>query len=48
MQERDFIAINSELAAELRRFVFEKHKTTYGAIKAEAEEAIKKHIRCED
>lgn len=45
MSKRDFIAIDSVLARELREFAFEKHKTTYGTIKTETEEAIKKHIR---
>lgn len=43
--DRDFIAIDKTLAIELRKFAFEKHGTTYGAIKSEVEEAIKKHIK---
>lgn len=42
--KRGFIAISEELATELRKFAFENHGTTYGAIKKEAEKAIKKHI----
>ncbi len=44
MEKREFIAINSELASELRQYAFGKHGTTYGAIKEEAEKAIRKHI----
>lgn len=39
------LAIDEELARELREFAFVRHGTTYGAIKEETEEAIKKHIR---
>lgn len=44
MAERKHIVINSGLAEDLRRFVEKKHGFVYGAIKAEAEEAIRKHI----
>lgn len=39
------IKIDDELARELREFVFEKHGTTYGAIKLEVERAIRTHIK---
>lgn len=45
MEKRQAVPINSELMKELRRYAFEKHGTTYGAIKSEVEEAIKRHIR---
>jgi SpoVK/Ycf46/Vps4 family AAA+-type ATPase len=44
MIDRKNITIDRSLAAELKTFAEKKHGFTHGAVKAEAEEAIKKHI----
>lgn len=41
---RKCIAIDRELAQELREFAEKKHGMVYGAVKVEAETAIRKHI----
>ncbi len=41
---RKTIHINWELAEELRVFAEKKHGFLHGAVKVEAENAIKKHI----
>jgi len=38
------LKIDSELAADLRRYAFEKHGKLHGTIKREAEAAIFNHI----
>jgi len=43
--QRKMIAINYELGQELQDFAERKHGTLHGAVKVEAEVAIKKHIR---
>lgn len=44
LTKRRMIAINEELGEKLRVYAEKKHKFLHGSVKAEAEEAIRKHV----